>query len=152
MSVSEFKGQCTCGTIAAHQRIIDLILDTQIDPLLAKGLCGLNGACHPVRDVQLERTTNVRGFESIASYATLVPLESTFCCYFQTRRLTQAHNHKNHQIYRWVAAASSPSSSSSSPLSFLRGLTSHVSGPAPASTTKARTRRIPHVLACLARE
>jgi hypothetical protein len=50
----------TTGDIYAHQRIQDIIIDTQINPVLSKGLCGLNGACHPVRDVQLERTTNVR--------------------------------------------------------------------------------------------
>lgn len=48
------------GDINAHQRIQDIIIDTQINPVLSAGLCGLNGACHPVRDVQLERTTNVR--------------------------------------------------------------------------------------------
>ena len=48
------------GDIKAHQRIQDIIIDTQINPVLSAGLCGLNGACHPVRDVQLERTTNVR--------------------------------------------------------------------------------------------
>lgn len=50
------------GDIFAHQRIQDIIIDTQINPVLSAGLCGLNGACHPVRDVQLERTTNVRSW------------------------------------------------------------------------------------------
>lgn len=127
MSISTFKPQCTCGVIAAHQRIVDLILDTQIDPMLANGLCGLSGACHPVRDVQLERTTSVSALSVHLCHA----------CLKRANGLTHASHHTP-RFHRWVGAASSPSSSPSSPWSSSQGHISRASGPAPATTTEAR--------------
>jgi hypothetical protein len=58
-NMADFKPTCTCGDIKAHQRIVDVIIDTQVGKYVNQLVCGLNGQCHPRRDVILVQDAKV---------------------------------------------------------------------------------------------